>query len=771
MADRRSALPARRGRLIGRDRELVDLRNRVLHGDRRLLTLTGAGGAGKTALALEAARQLEPAMPDGVWLVDLSAIREPDAVALTMSDALGIVDQERPPVEALADHLAARQTLIVLDNCEHLLPGMAPTVDALLDASPDLRIIATSRTPLRISGESVFVVPPFAVPDVGGATDLGRLASVPAVELFVERASAADPSFALSPTTAPAIAAICRRLDGLPLAIELAAAQAAVLTPIEIDERLGSLGGLSAVSRRGPARQRTMDATLDWSHDLLEPVEQAVFRRLAVFAGGWTLEAAEQVCSLGDDPERVVVALATLVDHSLVVRDGDGPRSRYRMLTPIAEYATRRLAEADEAGAAGMAHGMYFFALTSDYDQGGAALPEALDAVAAEHENCLAAIRFAEQSGATPLWLGLLRNHQLFWRVRGHIRLGVRHFESALDAVADGTYARGLLLGVLAEYQQVLGEYDVAEGRAREAEALFASMGDQPVAQRIVIGVLGLIAAARGDFVQAIAEYRRARPLVDALPSDISLAYWHAGVGRFELGLGDLPAAERDLELAREHFGRAPSWGSAQVLAQLGVIARRNGDAARAEALLAESLDLLRRYGATIEAIACLEDVARVAARAASVASSRNDVRRDDRAPRHDRSDAESRDRALLDSDIDRVRSMLDARVFDEAWSLGLGLTLDEAVDVATSPSDKVVAARPVPRGSALTPREREIADLVALGMTNREIAERLVISPGTVRIHVERILGKLGRTSRVQVATWVVDQRDRAGAVGTSSD
>ena len=292
----------------------------------------------------------------------------------------------------------------------------------------------------------------------------------------------------------------------MPLAIELAAAQAAVLTPIEIDERLGSLGGLSAVSRRGPARQRTMDATLDWSHDLLEPAEQAVFRRLAVFAGGWTLEAAEQVCSLGDDPERVVVALATLVDHSLVVRDGDGPRSRYRMLTPIAEYATRRLAEADEAGAAGMAHGMYFFALTSDYDQGGAALPEALDAVAAEHENCLAAIRFAEQSGATPLWLGLLRNHQLFWRVRGHIRLGVRHFESALDAVADGTYARGLLLGVLAEYQQVLGEYDVAEGRAREAEALFTSMGDQPVAQRIVIGVLGLIAAARGDFAQAIAD-------------------------------------------------------------------------------------------------------------------------------------------------------------------------------------------------------------------------------------------------------------------------
>ena len=153
------------------------------------------------------------------------------------------------------------------------------------------------------------------------------------------------------------------------------------------------------------------------------------------------------------------------------------------------------------------------------------------------------------------------------------------------------------------------------------------------------------------------------------------------------------------------------------------------------------------------------------------MASGRNDVRGDDRAPRRDCGETKPRDRAQLDSDIDRVRSMLDARVFDEAWSLGLGLTLDEAVDVATSPSDKVVAAQPVPRGSALTPREREIADLVALGLTNREIAERLVISPGTVRIHVERILGKLGRTSRVQVATWVVDQRDRAGAVRTSSD
>jgi predicted ATPase/DNA-binding CsgD family transcriptional regulator len=771
VAGPRSALPARRTRLIGRQREVEDIRGRVLHGDRRLSTLTGAGGSGKTVLAVEVGRSVEHALADGVWFVDLSVLHDADAALLAMSEALGIVDQERLPMETLVAHLAPRQALLLLDNCEHLLPSLAKTVDALLDGCPDLRILATSRVPLRVEGESIFVVAPFPVPGSAGTTShLGELAGVPSVELFVERASAVDPAFHLSESTAPAVASICRRLDGLPLAIELAAAQAALLTPAEIDERLLSTGVLSGPNRPGPARQRTMQSALDWSHDLLSPTEQAVYRRLAVFSGGWTLEAAEQVCSLGEASSGVIACLAALVEHSLVVRDGDGERSRYRMLAPIAEDATRRLTESGELGPTGMAHAGYYLEMTTrEFNQFGQVSPEALDRVAVDHENCLAAIRFAEQAGVLPLRIGLIRNLMALWRIRGHLRLGARHMDAALGAVPDASYERAMLLGVLAEYQQLLGEYEEAEQRAREAEAILAALGIA-FGQRMVIGVLGLIAAARGDYEQALAEYRRARPLVDADPDDGILAFWHAGVGRFELGLGDLEAAERDLEIARDHFGRAPSWSEGWVLAHLGVIARRNGDPVRAGALLGDALRLMRRYGAKVDAINCLEDVARLRIdqrdwqRAATLLAASTSLRDATAAT------VNASDRAALAAEIDQARSMLEAHAFEDAWSRGLGLSLDEAAEFATGTSGEVVAV-PIPRGSALTPRELEIADLVALGLTNRQIAERLVISPGTVRIHVERILGKLGRTSRVQVATWVMDQRARTEVVETAAE
>jgi DNA-binding CsgD family transcriptional regulator/tetratricopeptide (TPR) repeat protein len=508
-----------------------------------------------------------------------------------------------------------------------------------------------------------------------------------------------------------------------------------------------------------------MEAALAWSHDLLSPTEQEVFRRLSVFAGGWTLEAAEQVCSLGMEVSSVFASIGLLVEHSLVVRDGDGERSRYRMLAPIAEYAARRLTASGELDPTGMAHAGYYLEMTTrEFNQFGQVTPEALDRVAVDHENCLAAIRFAEQAGVLPLRIGLIRNLMALWRIRGHLRLGVRQMEAALGAVPDASYERAMLLGVLAEYQQLLGEYEEAEQRAREAEAILEALGIA-FGQRMAIGVLGLIAAARGDYEQAMAEYRRARPLVDADPGDGILAFWHAGVGRFELGLGDLEAAERDLEIARDHFGRAPSWSEGWVLAHLGVIARRNGDPARAAAMLGDALRLMRRYGARVDAINCLEDVARLRIdqrewqRAATLLAASTSLRDATAATPN------ARERAELDADIDRVRSMLETRAFEDAWSRGLGLSLDEAADLATSASGEVVAA-PAPRGSALTPRELEIADLVALGLTNPQIAERLVISPGTVRIHVERILGKLGRTSRVQIATWVVDERNSSQAM-----
>lgn len=772
MTGRRSALPARRTRLIGREPEIQAIRDRVLHGDRRLVTLTGAAGTGKTTLALETARALEPLLPDGAWFVDLTAVREPDAVVLAWCAVLGILDQGRPPIEALADHLAARQVLIVLDNCEHLLPALAGTVDRLLDACLDLRILATSRSPLRVRGESVHAVPPIEVPPPDAADDLARLARVESVQLFVERAMAADRSFALTSSTGAAVASICRRLDGIPLAIELAAANASVLSAVEIDERLATSGGLGGTTSAdgpngsdrtvgdGQDRQRTMEATLGWSHDLLRPAAQALFRRLAVFSGGWTLDAAEQVGSLGEDRASVVPLLATLVDHSMVVREGVGSRSRYRMLAPIAEYARSRLAASGELGPASMAHARYYLELTMSASATiGSNVPEDVDRVIEEHENLLVAVRFAEVAGILPLRLGLLRNLLVFWRIRGHLRWGVRELEAALPEVPEGSFEQGLLLGVLAEFAQLLGEYELSDERAKKAEAIVAAIGDV-VGQRTAIGLQGLAAAGRGDLEGALAEYDRARPLVDAVPSDLGYAFWHAGVGRFKLAQGDLVAARHHLELANEHFGRAPSAYHGRVLNQLGVVARLTGDLDRATSLLRQAIELLRRYGATLEIILCLEDIARLEVerraprRAATLLAAAARLR--------DATGAKPPvpDRAELNREIERIRSMLPAREFDAAWSRGLDLDVEAAAALATAAPEGDEAVSP-PRGSALTPREREIAELVALGLSNREIGERLVISGGTVKIHVERILSKLGRTSRVQIATWAMEERE----------
>lgn len=758
-------LPARRTRLIGRTGELEAVRDRILHGDRRLVALTGAGGIGKTTLALEVARRLEPAMPDGAWFVDLTVVREPDGIALATCSALGILDRDRPPLETLVDHLSARQALVVLDNCEHLGGAVAWVVDMLLDSCPDLRLLATSRAALGLRDESTYVLAPFNVPGPGAADDLAALAHLDAVQLFVERATAVDPSFTLSPTTAAAVASICARLDGIPLAIELAAAHASVLSVTEIDERLSASGDLAALPERarsdGSARQQTMEATLDWSHDLLVPGEQALFRRLAVFVGGWTLEAAERVASPGRDHASIVPDLARLVTHSLVIRTTDGARSRYRMLAPIAEYAARKLAASDDAGPVSIAHATYFLEVTtSRYASVGEGLPEDLDRTAAEHENCLAAIAFARSSGILPLRLGLIRNLIMFWRVHGHLHLAVQQLAAILDDVADGSYERALVLSVLAEFRHVMGDYDASESEARQAETIFSAIGE-PMGRRAAIGVQGLAAAGRGDYKRAIAEFERARPLVEAGPGDIISGYWHAGMGRFLLALGDLEAAEQHLELARAHFQREPSWFVGRVLAMLGTISRRTGEHLRAERQFAEALDSLRRYGATVEAISCLEGRARLAidqgdsARATTLLAAATGLR-DATATALPNEDREPRRAA-----IDRVRTDLGPGAYATAWNLGLGMTLDQAADFAVATEVGPPTAASVPSGSALTNREREIAALVALGLTNRQIAERLVIAPGTVKVHVERILGKLGRTSRVQIATWALEEGD----------
>jgi ATP/maltotriose-dependent transcriptional regulator MalT len=440
----------------------------------------------------------------------------------------------------------------------------------------------------------------------------------------------------------------------------------------------------------------------------------------------------------------------------------DGARSRYRMLAPVQEYAARRLAASEELGPTAQAHAMYFVGYTtSPYPTIGQCLPEDVDRLAAEHENALAAVRFLAHAGVVPLRLALILNLVRLWRVRGYLHVAVAQLEALMAATGEDSVERAVVRGVLAEFLNVLGDYDAAEVHARVAETGFRAAGVQLGVATMLVQQ-GLAAAGRGDLEAALAAYDRARPLVESDGNNLTWAYWEAAVGRVELARGVLDAAAAHLEEADRRFRLVPSWYHGRALAMLGVVAHRRGDIDRARSLLVEGLTLLRAYGATVDAIGCVEDMARLAIdqgepqRAATLLAAATGLRDATAAA------ASLPERGQRDADIDRVRSALPAAAFEAAWGAGIGMTLDQVTGFATSGRTDPASDRGRSGVDALTPREREIADLVALGLSNRAIADRLVIAPGTVKVHVERILGKLGRTSRVQIATWAHEQGER---------
>jgi len=403
----RHNLPLQLTALIGRDEAIAAVIKRLRPAGpsrARLLTLTGPGGTGKTRLALQVATQLQDEFAEGAFFVSLAPIPDPALVPLTIAHVLGVsVPAEQDPLERLHDHLQGKEVLLVLDNFEHLL-NAAPALAALLASAPGLSLLVTSREVLRLSGEQEFAVPPLQVPDLGQLPDVAALSRVAAVALFVQRARAAQPGFQLTEMTAPAIAEICVRLDGLPLAIELAAARSKVLPPAALLARLNSrLGLLTGGARDLPARQQTLRAAIDWSHQLLAPGEQTLFARLAVFAGGWTLEAAEQVCNAGADlPLAVLDGLQALLAHNLLRQDeGRAGTPRFGMLETIGEYARERLEASGEAEAIRRQHAVYFLAVAE------AGMPTVwhrpapgqFDRIAPEHDNLRAATAWAQSAG------------------------------------------------------------------------------------------------------------------------------------------------------------------------------------------------------------------------------------------------------------------------------------------------------------------------------------------------------------------------------------
>lgn len=606
-------LPLPLTRLIGRERELEELSLLALDPRTRLLTITGAGGTGKSRLAIEAGRRLAERFPGGAVFVDLAPIRNAELFVPRLARALGIVPEgRRPLVEAVVESLGERPALLVVDNFEHVVEA-GPVLASILAESPEVVALVTSRVPLRVRGEREYRAVPLPTPDPS-TQRLERIAASESAQLFAERAADAAPDFALTEENAPAVAEICRRLDGLPLALELAAARVRVLPPPALLERLAGTLDLQAGQADLPERQRTLRATLDWSHALLDEAERALFARLAVFTGGWTLAAAEAICTEEGEPP-VIDTLSSLVEKSLVAPDAPGAvEPRFRMLETVRAYAAERLGERGEGERFAERHGRYF----ADFcERAGPHLYERaprlwLARLDAERENIRALSRWALDQGEHELLARAWTSTMLYWWVRDEHANVQSLFERILPlpptASAKTRSAVTWLLGMV-----VAGK----EARARTLfqEALeLAREADDPQATAFALSGLGAVAPETGGPEGSWALHREALAIARRLDWRWGIAYSLHHLG--DTGLRDRnPAAviaygteclEISRELENEQMVAIALW-------QLGWAHVLEGDRLRARKALAESAGVSMRLSSTENMSYCLDGLAGVA--------------------------------------------------------------------------------------------------------------------------------------------------------------
>jgi predicted ATPase len=683
------ALPAVLTPLVGRDQDVQALTHLLARPEVRLVTIVGPGGVGKTRVAVELASSTAAQFPDGVTWVSLAGILDPALVVPTLAAALGMREtggQSLP--ELLAHTLQAHHHLLVLDNVEQVVDA-APQLAALLQACPQLHIVATSRTPLQVRGEHVFPLAPLAVPSFAGLPRLKEVAQSSAVQLFVARVQAVAPQFALTPTNAATVAAICRRLEGLPLALELAAARSKLLTPTSLLARLDqTLPLLAAGARDLPERQQTMRTTLAWSYDLLSSADQHLFRQLAVFRDGWTLDAAEAVLSAEHDADTVLHGLVRLVDASLVVAYEAGDAPRYRFLEPIRQYALEQLDQQGGADAVRDRHAAYFLALTET------AAPRLrgpdqvvwLERLEQEHGNLSAAMRWLIDHGDLEAAARLGYNVWLVCWLRGHFSEGQRWMEQVVAGLpANPSLARAQALLTLTMFAYGQADYVRAAPLADACLAQYRWIkDDEGIAWGLCL--VALVAAGRGQVARALPLMEEAVEQCVRVGNTWSAAMLLTHWAPILLHQGNharaAELAQHALDLARALGDRIAEYAA---LYNLALVAHAAHDYGTAHRLFGDALVLAQAVGDASNVAACFKGLGGVAAargateRAAQVWGAAEALLETREAAVY----AYTVDRAVYEQLVAAARAQLGDAAFAAAWAAGKALRVDHAIAYA----------------------------------------------------------------------------------------